>query len=248
MRLLVSVRAAAEVAPALVGGAEIIDAKEPARGSLGAVSPERLREIAALVPPAVPLSVALGDPAAEAVAADAVRRTLAVLGAFPRRATLYLKLGFAGERSPSAVARSIGAAVEAAGSAPVRPVVVPVAYADHGSAGSPEAEMILGAAVAAGARALLVDTWSKDGRGLLSCIDAGRLRSLAEAARSAGMLVAIAGSLDPDSLDRLDRIADVVGVRGAACRGGREGAVDADLVRRLVERLRVRSHSLASAR
>ena len=47
MRLLVSVRAAAEVAPALAGGADIIDAKEPARGSLGAVSPTRLREIAA---------------------------------------------------------------------------------------------------------------------------------------------------------------------------------------------------------
>jgi uncharacterized protein (UPF0264 family) len=67
------------------------------------------------------------------------------------------------------------------------------------------------------------------------------LRSLADAARSAGMLVAIAGSLDPDAFDRLDRIADVIGVRGAACRGGREGSVEADLVRRLAERLRARS-------
>ena len=36
MRLLVSVRSAAEVGPALAGGADIIDAKEPGRGSLGA--------------------------------------------------------------------------------------------------------------------------------------------------------------------------------------------------------------------
>ena len=38
MQLLVSVRSAVEVAPALAGGADIIDAKEPDRGSLGAVS------------------------------------------------------------------------------------------------------------------------------------------------------------------------------------------------------------------
>jgi hypothetical protein len=241
MRLLVSVRAAAEVPPALAGGADIIDAKEPARGSLGAVGPEVLRAIAASVPPAVPLSVALGDFATVAIAADAVREALAVLDACPRRAPLYLKLGFAGERSPNVVSRVIGAALEAADAAPVRPAVVPVAYADHESAGSPEPEDVVRAAIDAGARAFLVDTWSKAGRGLSSYIDAHRLRALADAARSAGMLVAIAGSLDADALDRLDRIADVVGVRGAACRGGREGSVDADLVRGLAERLRARS-------
>jgi uncharacterized protein (UPF0264 family) len=241
MRLLVSVRAAAEVAPALVGGADIIDAKEPTRGPLGAVSSHRLREIAALVPPGVPLSVALGDFPAGAVATVAVRRTLAVLDSFPRRTPLYLKLGFGGEPSLNLVARLIRDAIEAADAMSVGSVVVPVAYADHESAGSPEPEAVLGAAIEAGARALLVDTWLKDGRGLLSSIDDHRLRSLADAARSAGMLVAIAGSLDPDAFDRLDRIADVIGVRGAACRGGREGSVEADLVRRLAERLRARS-------
>ena len=35
MRLLVSVRSAEEVSAALAGGADIIDAKEPERGSLG---------------------------------------------------------------------------------------------------------------------------------------------------------------------------------------------------------------------
>ena len=46
MRLLVSVRSAAEVAAALAGGADIIDAKEPSRGGLGAVDPEDLEAIA----------------------------------------------------------------------------------------------------------------------------------------------------------------------------------------------------------
>src|SRR4051812_47948913 len=42
MELLVSVRSAKEVEAALAGGADIIDAKEPSRGSLGAVSPKVL--------------------------------------------------------------------------------------------------------------------------------------------------------------------------------------------------------------
>ena len=38
MRLLVSVRSAEEAAAAVMGGADIVDAKEPALGSLGPVS------------------------------------------------------------------------------------------------------------------------------------------------------------------------------------------------------------------
>ena len=45
MRLLVSVRSEEEARAALAGGAEIIDAKEPSRGALGAVEIGVLREI-----------------------------------------------------------------------------------------------------------------------------------------------------------------------------------------------------------
>jgi (5-formylfuran-3-yl)methyl phosphate synthase len=61
MQLLVSVRSAGEVAPALTGGADIIDAKEPANGSLGSVSAATLAEVASRVPRNQELSVALGD-------------------------------------------------------------------------------------------------------------------------------------------------------------------------------------------
>lgn len=50
MRLLVSVRDAGEARAALAGGAEIVDAKDPARGSIGAVSPEALQGIRLAVP------------------------------------------------------------------------------------------------------------------------------------------------------------------------------------------------------
>ena len=61
MQLLVSVRSEAEVAAALAGGADLIDAKEPALGSLGPVGGAELLAIAARVPETVPLSAALGD-------------------------------------------------------------------------------------------------------------------------------------------------------------------------------------------
>jgi (5-formylfuran-3-yl)methyl phosphate synthase len=240
MRLLVSVRAGDEVAAALAGGADIIDAKEPARGSLGPVSPEVLQAIAARMPEPVPLSVALGD----FTEPTAVR--LAVAGAkLPvRRASSYVKLGFAGEPSEVAVTSLVAAALDAASAMAVRPIVVPVAYADHENAGSPAPKDVLRAAMAAGARAFLIDTYTKDGRKLLDWIALERLRGLSAHGRSAGMLVAIAGSLDLAALDDIAGIADVIGVRGAACRGGREGPVEAALVRRVRDRLRGRLTSL----
>jgi uncharacterized protein (UPF0264 family) len=242
MRLLVSVRAPDEVAAALAGGADIIDAKEPARGSLGPVSAETLQGISARMPESMPLSVALGD----FTAPEAVRCAVAGAEVPGRRAPMYLKLGFAGERSDAVVTSLVASALAATAAMPARPVVVPVAYADHVSAGSPPPEVLLRAALAAGARAFLIDTYSKDGSGLLEWIALERLRALSAHARSAGVLLAIAGSLDPAALDRVAGMADVVGVRGAACRGGREGSVDAVLVRRLRERLAVGPPSLSA--
>ena len=233
MRLLVSVRAGEEVAAALAGGADIIDAKEPARGSLGPVSPNVLLAIAARVPDPIALSVALGDFAAR----DDVQHAVAGAEVPGRRAPTYLKLGFAGERSEATVTSLIAAAMDAAAATPVQAIVVPVAYADHEGAGSPAPEAVLRAAMAAGARAFLVDTYTKDGRGLLHRIAFERLRTLSAEARSAGLLLAMAGSLDLATLDHIAEVADVIGVRGAACRGGREGSVEATLVRRLRDRL-----------
>ena len=100
--------------------------------------------------------------------------------------------------------------------------------------------------MSAGARAFLIDTYLKDGQGLLEWIDLDRLRVLSVEARSAGMLLAIAGSLDLPALDRLAGIADVIGVRGAACSGGRGGPVVAALVRRLSDRLGARPTALSA--
>ena len=45
MHLLVSVRSAEEAASALAGGADVIDAKDPAAGTLGPVAAQVFREM-----------------------------------------------------------------------------------------------------------------------------------------------------------------------------------------------------------
>jgi (5-formylfuran-3-yl)methyl phosphate synthase len=243
MRLLVSLRVADEVAAALAGGADIIDAKEPERGSLGPVTPETMNAIAARVPSNVPFSAALGD----LRTADAARDAVTHAHVLPRLAPVYLKFGFAGESSVAGMRVLIAAAVEAASRAPAHPVVVPVAYADWLDAGSPSPESVLDAALSVGARAFLLDTYIKDGSGLLDRLEIGRVRALAARARTAGMLVALAGSLDLAAIDRLAGVADVIGVRGAACIGGRNGRVDPWLVRRLRDHLTPPARLLSAA-
>src|SRR5215469_2647638 len=78
MRLLVSVRDAREATVAAAAGADVIDAKDPARGALGAVSAAALDGIVRAVARPQMVSAALGDLSADApdvlIAARAVAR------------------------------------------------------------------------------------------------------------------------------------------------------------------------------
>jgi uncharacterized protein (UPF0264 family) len=233
MRLLVSVRSAAEVAAAVQGGADIVDAKEPSRGSLGAVSPDVLRDIVRVLPPRVPLSIALGDPGE---AGEAARATGTALHAVGRRAgRVYLKLGLAraGESCSDVLRSAVGAAADVRTGAQV----VLTVYADQ-ARGVSARESALSLAVDAGAHGVLLDTLGKDGRTLFDHVSFESLRAWSELCRRRRLLVALAGSLDAAGIERAAAIApDVVGVRGAACAGGRGGTVDAERVRRLRDAL-----------
>lgn len=230
MRLLVSVRSAAEVAAAVEGGADIVDAKEPSRGSLGAVTPRVLHEIARALAEQVPLSVALGDPAAPAEAARAV--SAALEAAAPWAGPLYLKLGLARARHLGGLV--LGSAVETAADAGTGARVIVTAYADHTAASAPAREVAVRLAAEAGAHGVLLDTWAKDGRTLFDHVSVTALRAWIDRCRAHGLLVALAGSLDHGGVRRAAVLGpDVVGVRGAACSGGRGGRVDPERVRRL---------------
>jgi len=117
--------------------------------------------------------------------------------------------------------------------------VIAVAYADADRVGAPHPNVILDAAAQTGVEGVLLDTADKGGPGLLGLIEPGTLRDWVAAAREAGLLVALAGKLTIDDLAfAREAGADIAGVRGAACEGGRNGRVSAERVRRLLAAVR----------
>ena len=215
MKLLVSVTDAAEARLAVAGGVDIVDVKNPAEGSLGAPAPGVIAQVRDALPAGLPLSAALGDlPCLPGTAA------LAALGA-ARSGAAYVKLGLWGvTQVEDAVAVLRAARVAVEGEAEV----VAVAYAD--AARVPRRPLapseLVGAAREAGVSGCLIDTAIKDGRGLLSWLEPDALAELVDEAHAAGLELALAGELRAEDLVAVRATgADIVGVRSAACRGGR---------------------------
>jgi uncharacterized protein (UPF0264 family) len=228
--LLVSVRDAAEARSALAGGGEIIDAKEPGAGALGPVSADALRAIRSVVPADIPCSAALGDVASVAEVTRAFADIDVPLS--------FVKLGFGGISDSARVQELLAAAVAAARTRPGAPKVVAVAYADHTRMASLASAEFPAVVRDAGAAGLLVDTGSKEGGGLFDHQSAAELGSIAAALRAFGAFLALGGSLDtPQFHDALATGAAIVGVRGAACVGGRNGVIDEGRVRWLSNEL-----------
>ena len=227
MRLLVSVVDADEARVAAAAGADIVDVKNPAEGSLGAPAPGVIADVRAAVPAQLAVSAAIGDmPNLPGTAA------LAALGAARSGAT-FVKVGLWGVSTEAEAVALLRAVKDgAAGS-----VVVAGAYADaRRVAGAPLAPKLLPrVARAAGVGVCLLDTAVKDGRGLLDWLSLDALTSLVAEAHRAGLQVALAGALRAEDLPLLGATeADIVGVRSAACDGARRsGPLDPDRVRAL---------------
>jgi hypothetical protein len=227
MQLLVSVTDGDEARRAVRRGADVVDAKDPRLGPLGPVALETFREIHAAVGGTRPVSAALGDARDEAALAHTARD-------FAGAGSAFVKVGFAGISEVGRIRTLLSTTVGATRDRNPHTGVVAVAYADADRAGSLGVPAILEAARAARAAGLLVDTADKAGPGLTGIVDGNMLRSWIEAAHAAGLFAAVAGRLGTSDFSRaLDAGADIVGVRGAACVGGRTGRVSDEHVRAL---------------
>jgi uncharacterized protein (UPF0264 family) len=232
MRLLVSVADAVEARAARDGGADIIDAKDPTTGSLEPVSLSTFEQIRAAIADAAPVSAAIGDASDEAAIARRARD-------FSRAGATFVKVGFAPGCDTARAAGLLRAAADAAGAC-CR--VIAVAYADDRPS-LDATRWIRDAATQGGASGVLLDTRNKTGPGLGLLTDRATLQAWVAAMALCGLEVALAGRLGVDDLEVVrDAGADVAGVRGAACTGGRRGRVSAALVRQL--RAAVRSPSI----
>jgi len=228
MRLLVSVVDAGEARLAAAAGADVVDVKNPAEGSLGAPPPAVIAAVRASVAAEVPVSAAIGDmPNLPGTAA------LAALGA-ARSGAAFVKVGLWGvSTEPEAVAllRAVGEAVDEVPGA----MVVAGAYADaRRVAPAPLApELLPRVASEAGVAVCLLDTAIKDGRGLLDWLAPDELTTFVAEAHDAGLEVALAGALRAEDLAIVQAVgADIAGVRSAACGDGRRsGPLEAARVR-----------------
>jgi len=225
-RLLVSVRNASEARAALAGGADLIDIKEPWRGSLGAADPRVWNDVARAIGDRRPLSVALGEFMDDNVLSLAAR----VSG------VQYAKVGLSGARGRAdwrarwrMVIRHLPPGIEP----------VAVIYADWQRALSPAPHDVLCQASDIGCRNVLVDTFSKRGGGLFQVFSDYQLRQLIERVRHRQLGLVLAGSLNESDFPRVLALRpDWIAVRGAACWGGRRGKVSAEHVRRLSSHLK----------
>ena len=227
MRLLVSVRDPEEAGAALAGGADIVDAKEPALGPLAPVSGAALEAICAAVPLTVPLSVALGD-----AASHDLGDVVAAVGPLRHRQGLYFKAAIV-SGSPEAAAAGILAACRRLAERRDHAELVVARYVDVPS-DSDDLGRWMAVAAGAGARGLLLDTSRKDGPGLLGSVTPGALAMLRREANRRGVWLAMAGGVALRDAEQLAHIRPhIVGVRGAVCDGGRTGKLSLERVRQL---------------
>jgi uncharacterized protein (UPF0264 family) len=223
--LLVSVRSAAEAEAALAGGADLIDVKEPGRGSLGRADDSVIEAVVRVVAGRKPVSAAMGE----------VRDFVPVSGPEVH----YRKWGFAGcGRQPEQYWNRIVA------TNPARQTAL-AAYADWERADAPRPEAVRELACRWQCGAFLLDTFLKDGSTLLDWMSYRELALLCESCLAGGLRVALAGALGHREIADLARLLpDWFAVRGAACaEGKRDGAIDQQQVRRLSKLIQTRSRA-----
>lgn len=225
-RLLVSVRSAEEAEAALAGGADLIDVKEPALGSLGRADEATLAAVVCAVAGRRPVSAALGD------LRPGTRPVLPTV--LPELA--FIKWGLAGcaAGGPAPWQDALEAIGACMAETAANCDMAVVAYADWKRARAPSPEEVFAFAQLRGT-ALLIDTWHKDGTTLLDWMSVAEIDEWCQRCRATHTALALAGALDRAALLRLRHAApDWLAVRGAVCRGGqRAGILDEDRVRQL---------------
>ena len=187
-----------------------------------------MREI---TPAEIPVSAAIGDvPNLPGMAA------LAAAGA-AGCGVQYVKVGLLGPRDHDEAFAVLSAVCRAARDEDPAVRIMATAYADARTSGSLPPLELPAVAAEAGADGCMIDTAVKAGRTLLTELGAAELELFVARCRTAGLLCALAGSLRASDMPRLSELApDIVGFRGAACRGGRrDGSIDRDAVLRLNE-------------
>ena len=220
-RLLFSVINAAESAQ-VKAIADVVDVKDPSRGPLGAPDVRVVAAVVKEVGGAVPVSASLGDADFETII-----RQIELAKSFADEGVSIVKIAVS-RLSPSKAESVLKKLRDAL---PDRVKIVATAYADELA---PEALFdFADIASRSGANGVLLDTAVKNGRTLFDHVDEDTLISIVSAEHTAGIFVALAGSLGFGDLARVARVnPDYAGFRSAIALNER-GASGVDVAKAL---------------
>jgi uncharacterized protein (UPF0264 family) len=231
MLVLVSPKDIDEALEAIEGGADIIDVKNPAEGSLGANFPWVIREVAKLAKSfGKQVSATTGDMPFKPGTAS-----LAALGAAMAGAD-YIKVGLYGVRNESEAQEMIKAVVRAVKDFDSEKKVVIAGYGDFYRINAINPLKLPAIASSCGADVVMVDTAIKDGTSIFDHLRFENLYSFVSMAKEHGLLCAVAGNLKWNHLDSLKKLSpDIIGVRSVVCEAGRDSKIRRELVKKLKE-------------
>lgn len=209
-RFLASVTGPEEALIAHLNGAHIIDAKDPARGALGALDVATVTRIRASLPASVIVSATIGDLPADPVPVVEAVRAMAASGCD------LIKIGMFPGGDPLAMIAALGRL----GLQHTRLAGLLLADA------SPDLSLIP-AMARANFAGVMLDTAGKAGGALTDQMDLRALAGFIARAKSAHLFAGLAGSLQLSHIAQLmPLLPNVIGFRGALCeRGVRTGGL-----------------------
>ncbi len=227
-QLLVSVRNAEEARAASAGGCELIDVKEPSRGSLGMADEMAISgviEFAIHEQIGLPISCALGE-------------VLDWTGSIPSISSevSFVKLGLAGlgtQQNWETVWRSTRMAFNQSSGYNLNWIAV--AYADWRLARAPAPSEIVDAIRKTQVEedrcvGVLVDTFSKSEKRLFDWFGVDELSEFLQSVRQLGLLTAVAGRLSVAEIPNLARVQpDIIAIRSAACLNSERNAAVSEI-------------------
>lgn len=222
-----SVRNVDEARVACDFGANIVDVKEPNRGSLGRADWSTIADIVTTVTNCnspIPVSVALGELAEIDVASTSSWRDRFNAVSFAKLGLAHATKGW--EQKWKTVMQTLPANTER----------VAVAYADWKIAKSPPPSNIIEFAEQNECKIVLVDTFCKKNGGLFEILTADMVQNIVQEIRDRRMTSAMAGSLNIKAIETLLPLApDIVAVRGAVCSGERTTTITPNKVQNLAQ-------------
>lgn len=227
MKLLVSPINVEEAKIAILGGADIIDVKNPKEGSLGANFPWMIKAIRKAAG-SIPVSATIGDFNYKPGTAS-----LAALGAAVAGAE-YVKVGLYDIQTKGQALDMLLNIVRSVKGYDINKKVVASGYSDFHRIDSISPFELPSICARAGVDIVMMDTGIKDGRSTFDFFTEDELVEFVQSAKSYGLKSAIAGTIKFEHVPSLNRIMpDIIGVRGCVCGGDRNSTIQKELVERL---------------